>query len=735
MLAIGHVAPSVVKRRRLLFIYFNMAMLLAGIVPLAGWLAAQGWTVLRVVMLVISLILLTQVVYGFTLAVTGWWLLRRGGDQLRIHGSVQPDSIPPKLPATAIVMPIYNEDVNRVFQGLKVMFESLRETGRGDAFDFFILSDSDDINVWVAEEMAWIELCRQVKGFGRIFYRKRRLQLHHKSGNIADFCRRWGNAYRYMIVLDADSVMTGAAFVRLVTLMEQRPQVGIIQTLPRTVLGETLFQRIMQFGAHLCGPMFTAGANFWQLDSGNFWGHNAIVRLRPFIEQCAVPELPSNSLLGTRVMSHDTVEAALMLRAGYAVWMDYTLEGSYEENPPDLPATMRRDQRWCFGNLQHLWLVFARGFKSASRFHILNGIMAYVSAPLWLLLLVVGTAAGILDGKPPVGHSLIGPVGGFVFAGVMLLLFVPKILGLTLLRRNGEKVGASTLAEALFSMLSAPILMLFHSQFVWGAFTGTKTVWKNQQRNSSGGLALREAVRTHWRHTVLIAIWAGIVGWLQPRLLVWLAPVFLGPLLAIPLAHFTGSKVMGELARKKGWFVIPEEIRPPKELRDVQKEFALPTTLPSLPQRKSRDFGLLLAFLDPIVNAVHVSLLRHRTKVTHATRQYISVLVERLLREGPEALSAREKRAVLWDAEALLRAHRQLWSTPESTLHEWWQVALRHYSNSGDTKEIDEMPAQAAPAHSAPIVPAAVPIFPNPVASTSLRPEVPRTAQNWLTKP
>ncbi len=133
---------------------------------------------------------------------------------------------------------------------------------------------------------------------GGIFYRKRRRPLHHKSGNIADFCRRWGADYRYLIVLDADSVMTGAAFVRLASLMEANPRTGIIQTNTKLALGRSLFQRINQFAGHAYGPLFAAGANFWQLDNANYYGHNAIVRLKPFMKFCAMPELPKSGALG-----------------------------------------------------------------------------------------------------------------------------------------------------------------------------------------------------------------------------------------------------------------------------------------------------------------------------------------------------------------------------------------------------------------------------------------------------
>ena len=323
-------------RRRLLLLCLVICLALASAIPMAKMLSYDGWTTLKVSFFGLFLLLQMQVAFGFAGALIGWVVLRFVRDPIRISCEAMASEPPTGFPAVAIVMPVYNEEVSRIFQGLRIVYESLEKTGRGEAFDFFVLSDSSDTNCWIAEEEAWFELCKQVHGFGRIFYRKRRVQLHNKSGNIADFCRRWGASYRYMIVLDADSVMTGASLVQLTTLMEQNPGVGIIQTSPRPILGQSLFQRIEQFAACVYRPVFAAGANFWQLGDATFWGHNAILRLKPFMQYCAMPELPEIGPLGKRVLSHDTIEAALMRRAGYQVWQAYDLEGSYEESPPHL---------------------------------------------------------------------------------------------------------------------------------------------------------------------------------------------------------------------------------------------------------------------------------------------------------------------------------------------------------------------------------------------------------------
>ena len=372
---------------RTIFLLVVVAIFFLGVSLMAKILMDGGMTLLRMGILLLFAVLFMQLAFGFGIVLTGFWTLLRRADKFRISQTLPPAASPQKLPGTAIVMPIFNEDPQRVFQGLRTMFKSLEKTGCLEAFDFFVLSDSNDPNRWIEEEKNWVQLCTDVNGFGRIFFRKRRVTLNHKSGNIADFCRRWGANYRYMIVLDADSIMTGRAFVQLVALMEQNRTVGIIQTAPRLVLGETFFQRVRQFADRVYSEIFLAGANFWQLGGGNYWGHNAIIRLRPFIAHCALPELPKIGALGGRILSHDTVEAALMQKAGYSVWVAYDLEGSYEESPPDVLATLQRDRRWCQGNLQHLLVLFWRGLPGSSRVRILFGLCTYLNAPVWLLFL------------------------------------------------------------------------------------------------------------------------------------------------------------------------------------------------------------------------------------------------------------------------------------------------------------------------------------------------------------
>lgn len=696
MLSLAQISPSRVGRRRWVFFLVCSAFFLLGFAPMVNVLATGGFTVLDWIILLLFAVLFGQVAFGVTLSLVGFWMLWRGGDPLRINLTLPEEELPGALPSTAVVMPIFNEEVGRVFQGIRVMYESLERTGRGAAFDFFILSDSNDPNHWIEEERSWLELCRQVNGFGRIFYRKRRVQLHHKSGNIADFCRRWGANYRYMIVLDADSIMSGATMVRLTELMERNRSVGIIQSAPQLVLGNTLFRRIQQFAARLYGPIFMAGSQFWHLGGGNYWGHNAIIRIKLFMQHCALPELPKLGKIGGRILSHDTIEAAFMRRAGYSVWFAYDLEGSYEEAPPELVSSLQRDRRWCQGNIQHLLVLFRRGLRLSSRIHILLGIMSYASAPLWFLSIVLSVAAIFLNVGPGVGGTDAtnwqAPVvqSGVLFAYVMALLLLPKFLGMLSWTRRSDglkpfggwgKVLPSLLVEILFSALLAPILMVFYSKFVLAALTGIPVKWGQQNRSEE---------RPSWgqltsllRNQTLVALAAwGLLGWFAPQLLPWLIPVLLGLTVAIPFARITSSAALGQWARDKGLFLIPEEKAPPVELRGLDQRLHAPESPFFRQPEYAGYYGLLQAALDPYIHAMHVSLLRLREQVSEKTREYYDELGSKLLRRGPEHLSAEERTNLLWDAEAMMTLHRELWFSPSDRLDPWWQQALRHYNEA-----------------------------------------------------
>src|SRR5271170_4761138 len=382
-------APRVHRGWRV-FVFYSCALLLTGFVSLifADLLWRTGWSTSRTVLLVLFVILFLFTAIGCMHGVFGFFLrtfgTRRCITQLKNYRDQKIDGI-----STAIVFPIYNEDSVRVYEGLRATYESLEKTGQLQRFDFFILSDSTDPDKWIEEERRWFDLIRELDALGKIYYRRRLDNEGRKSGNVRDFLNAWGRRYRYFMVCDADSVMRGETLVDLVKLMEVHPTAGLIQTVPALVNAESLFGRIQQFANRLYAPVFIAGLNYWALDLGNYWGHNAIIRTEPFMQFCDLPQLPGRKPFGGQILSHDFVEAALMLRENREVWFAYDLEGSYEEAPQALIENAQRERRWCQGNLQHTLVLFAKGLRGVSRLHLLLGIFGYLAGPLWLAFLLV----------------------------------------------------------------------------------------------------------------------------------------------------------------------------------------------------------------------------------------------------------------------------------------------------------------------------------------------------------
>jgi membrane glycosyltransferase len=372
-----------------LFLFFSSAVLLTGFVAMlfADLLWRTGWSASRTVLLVLFIVLFLLTAIGCMHGVYGFFI-RTFGTNRRITGLKPFKEQTIAGVSTAIIFPIYNEDAVRVLEGLRATYESLERTGQLDQFDFFILSDSTQPDCWVEEEARWSELVRDLDALGKIYYRRRLFNEERKSGNVRDFLNTWGKRYRYFICCDADSVMRGETLVDLVKLMEVHPTVGLIQTVPALVNAESLFGRIQQFANRLYAPVFISGLNYWALDFGNYWGHNAIIRTEPFMQFCDLPQLPGRKPFGGQILSHDFVEAALMLRENWTVWLAYDLEGSYEEAPQALIENAQRERRWCQGNLQHGLVLFAKGLRGVSRMHLILGIFGYVASPLWLAFLV-----------------------------------------------------------------------------------------------------------------------------------------------------------------------------------------------------------------------------------------------------------------------------------------------------------------------------------------------------------
>ncbi|CND87806.1 glucans biosynthesis glucosyltransferase MdoH [Yersinia nurmii] len=673
------------------------------ILPYQGWALIdpieiwnQNWQqsvmqllpyLLQTGILILFAVLFCWVSAGFWTALMGFLQLLIGKDKYSISASVVGNE--PLNPAhrTALIMPICNEDVERVFAGLRATYESVAATGQLEHFDIYVLSDSYDPDICVAEQKAWLELCRDVDGHGKIFYRRRRRRVKRKSGNIDDFCRRWGGQYSYMVILDADSVMSGECLTGLVRLMDANPNAGIIQSAPKASGMDTLYARVQQFATRVYGPLFTAGLHYWQLGESHYWGHNAIIRVKPFIEHCALAPLPGEGSFAGSILSHDFVEAALMRRAGWGVWIAYDLPGSYEELPPNLLDELKRDRRWCHGNLMNFRLFLVKGMHPVHRAVFLTGVMSYLSAPLWFMFLVLSTALQVV-------HTLMEPqyflqprqlfpvwpqwrpelaIG--LFSTTLVLLFLPKLLSIILIWAKGAKEYGgsirllfSMLLEMLFSVLLAPVRMLFHTVFVVSAFLGWSVQWNSPQRDDDA-TPWSEALVRHGPQLLLGLIWAGGVAWLDLRFLWWLSPIVFSLILSPVVSVLSSRRTLGMASKRAKLFLIPEEYNPPRELVATEEYLQLNR------QRALAD-GFLHAVMNPSYNALASAMATARHRAREIIEQERERQVNQALSRGPAELEKLQRLELLSDPVMISRLHQKIWQQP--TAYAQWADFYQH---------------------------------------------------------
>ena len=422
--------------------------------------------------------------------------------------------------------------------------------------------------------------------------------------------------------------------------------------------------------------MFTAGLHFWQLGESHYWGHNAIIRVKPFIEHCALAPLPGSGTFAGSILSHDFVEAALMRRAGWGVWIAYDLPGSYEELPPNLLDELKRDRRWCQGNLMNFRLFLVKGMHPVHRAVFLTGVMSYLSAPLWFMFLVLSTALQVV-------HTLMEPqyflqprqlfpvwpqwrpeLAIALFSTTLVLLFLPKLLSVVLIWAKGAKeyggsfrLLISMLLEMLFSVLLAPVRMIFHTVFVVSAFLGWSITWQSPQRDDDA-TPWSEAFRRHGSQCLLGLIWAGGVAVLDLRFLWWLSPIVVSLILSPVVSVITSRRTLGVKCKRAKIFLIPEEYSPPVEMVATERYV-------ELNNKRELDHGFLRAVFDPAYNALATAMATSRHHAHAAIAKAREERVEKALSTGPQELSRDERLALLSDPVTLARLHQLLWSTPE----------------------------------------------------------------------
>jgi membrane glycosyltransferase len=567
------------QRRRLIVVALNIVTYAAMMWAAANILATGGLTVVDAILLVAFAIGLPWTVLGFWNAVIGLWLLHGTRDAM---AEVAPfaaagEASTPIAIRTAVLMTLRNEDPERAFQRLKTVKASLDATGEGAAFDYFILSDTNRPELAKAEEAA----ARAWRGelgpdeFERVVYRRREVNTGFKAGNLRDFCDRWGGNFELMLPLDADSLMSGEAIVRLVRTMQAHPKLGILQSLVVGMPSDSAFARIFQFGMRHGMRAYTMGQAWWVGDCGPFWGHNALVRIKPFIEECHLPVLPGSPPLGGHVLSHDQVEAALMRRAGFEVRVLPEERGSWEENPPTMLEFARRDIRWCQGNMQYLKLLDLGGLKPMSRFQLAWAILMFLGLPAWTLMialtpLAAWQATAVADF--PAGAA------SLLYVVFLLMYLSPKIAGLldAMLTPGGvaryggtPRFLASAAIEIVFSFLQGAVSTIRTTIFMIGLAFGASVVWGGQARDAHG-ISWATAANDLWPQTLFGIVVCGAMLAVEPAVLWWSLPLTAGYLLAVPFAVLTADPSLGKALKAAGLCGIPEDFDPPAEIKAME---------------------------------------------------------------------------------------------------------------------------------------------------------------------
>ncbi len=565
-------------RRRSIFFLLVMLTALAALGILARVLGQNGLSILDIAMLAVFAVTLPWTVIGFWNAMFGLLLALGRRDSLDavapLAGLHAHDR--PLAGRTAIVVPAYDEDPQMVLGHLEATIDDLDAAGGLDKFEIFLLSDTQDA-FRAAEEMRAVQAFQNRIAFAdRFHYRRRSDNSGHKTGNLWEWLERRGADFDYMIVLDADSLMSGAAIRRLVRVMDCNPQLGICQTLIAGLPSRVAFTRMFQFGMRHGMRAYALGAAWWQGPAGPYWGHNAIIRIDAFMRHCRLPTLPGRGPLSGLVLSHDQLEAAQMIRGGYAVYVLPDEYGSYEINPPCLPEFVRRSMRWCQGNLQYLKLVTKPGWPVMARLQLALAILMYLSGPAWLLFMGLGFAQGAFGTNS--GDIADNPWGAapsslalWLLAGMMTMVFAPKIAGLVdaladaRRRRSyggGWRLVRSGLAEFVHGMILAPIIAIAESLFILGLLCGRGLTWRVQRRHGFAVTWSESAARFWPQSVIAMAALSGF--WLYaPHIVPWIIPVAIGPLLAIPFCHFSTSPAFGKLMARRRFAAIPEDITAP----------------------------------------------------------------------------------------------------------------------------------------------------------------------------
>lgn len=572
------------RKRRWLFLALVLPTMAALISAMAELLGTNGLSALEIIQLVCFAFTTPWAVIGFYNAVIGFVILRLARNPAAyvnptLSRAGEDDPITARVALTLFVR---HEQAEAVVNRLKLMRRELERTGLGRHFHLFLLSDSAILEYCVEEERCFAAFQAADPRPEELIYRRRPLNTGFKAGNMRDFCDRWGQDYDIFIPLDADSLMSAAALLRLVRVMQANPQLGILQTLVVGTPATSFFTRAFQFGMRQGMRTYTTGAAWWQGDCGPFWGHNAAIRMIPYRDHCHLPKLSGEPPLGGDILSHDQVEAVLMRRAGWEVRVLSEEGGSWEQNPPALPDFIKRDLRWCQGNMQYFRLLNLPGLLMLSRVQLVLAILMYVGAPAWIGFIICATAQAFfptVGGNPyPVDLGI-----GLLVASMGMVL-APKLLGILDMmvqaraRRSyggGFRLLAGAVVEFFFSSLLAPVVSLAETIFMIGLCFGRRILWEAQRREGYR-VPWKAAALGLWPQTLFgIGLTAALVI-AAPGSIAWASPLLAALLFSIPLAVATSLPSVGEASAALGLCAIPEENDPTALVHQEQSPANVP---------------------------------------------------------------------------------------------------------------------------------------------------------------
>ena len=564
--------------RRVIFCVLSFGTALLMLYLFHQTLAATVPLAVRITLLILFAITLPWMVVGFWNGIIGLLISQCVKDPITVilPKNMRVSERTPITHSTAILLCIRNESPARLIRNLQVMLDGLVKDQLGSFFHIYVLSDTNEVSIAEIEETSFAQMRDNWSQQIQITYRRRTDNTGFKAGNIADFCKRWGKDHDFALVLDADSFMGSSAITRLVRMMQANPRLGIVQGLVIGLPSNSAFTRLFQYGMRLGMRSYTMGSAWWQGDCGPYWGHNALIRLSPFIEFCDLPILKSRSGVPNPILSHDLIEAILMRRAGYEVRIYPQEDLSWEENPPTLTEYIRRDLRWCEGNLQYRNLLTLPHLLPVNRFQLVLAIAMFLGSPAWIVLILFCTIAiGLsvtLDALVNIDH----------FSSLLLLTLVmwylPKITGAidVLLKSSKSKIFGgrprffiNLVLEIIFSLLMTPITWLNHTIFIFRLAFGKRGGWSAQTRDDHS-ISMADALHQFWPHTLLGFALASLLYYSHPQTLPYGILFFGGLLFSIPLVVITSQPWLGGFMIRHRLLSLPEEIMPTQELLPLQ---------------------------------------------------------------------------------------------------------------------------------------------------------------------